>query len=245
MRQQLMAVNTSFKLKFDNKEVLIFDLDGTLIDSVPDLALSINQMLEALGRSTFPIEEIRSWIGNGAALLTKRALSGNINICPNLDNALFEKALAIFLDFYEQNVCVNTTLYPNVTATLKSLHNQGYRLAIVTNKPEQFVRPILEKFGLDALFETILGGDSLPKRKPDPMPLIHVYDTLKVTPSACVMIGDSKNDIAAAIAANIESVGLTYGYNHGEDIKSQGATIVLDDFADIIKTLPRSIAVAN
>ncbi|NTS78203.1 phosphoglycolate phosphatase [Catenovulum sp. SM1970] len=232
-------------MKFNNKEVLIFDLDGTLIDSVPDLALSINQMLETLGRATFPIDEIRSWIGNGAAVLTKRALSASIDICPNLDNALFEKALAIFLDYYEQNVCVDTTLYPNVTTTLKSLHSKGYRLAIVTNKPEQFVRPILEKFGLDDLFELILGGDSLPKRKPDPMPLIHVYNTLKVNQNECVMIGDSKNDISAATAANIESIGLTYGYNHGEDIKSQGATVVLDDFADIIETLPCSTAVAN
>ena len=224
---------------------MIFDLDGTLIDSVPDLALSLNQMLKALGMSTYPIETIRSWVGNGAAVLTKRALSGNIEISPDLDASLAEKALSIVLEFYTQNVCVDTTLYPNVAETLETLHKNNYRVVIVTNKPEQFVRPILEKMGLNHLFEMVIGGDSLPKRKPDPMPLNYVCEKLAVKPEQCVMIGDSKNDIFAANAANMQSVGLTYGYNHGEDINSHGATIVFDDFADIIDTLLHESEVTN
>ncbi|AOT08697.1 phosphoglycolate phosphatase [Pseudoalteromonas luteoviolacea] len=224
-------------MKFINKDVLLFDLDGTLIDSVPDLALSLNQMLNALDMKPFPTDTIRSWVGNGAAVLTKRALSGSIDINPDLDETYVEKALSIFLSYYEQNVCVETTLYPNVKNTLASLHSGGYRLVIVTNKPEQFVRPILKHLGLNDFFEMVVGGDSLPKRKPDPMQLTYVCETLGVTPSSCLMVGDSKNDIFAATAADMQSIGLTYGYNHGEDINSHGASLVLDDFADIIKTL--------
>lgn len=224
-------------LKFTNKEVLIFDLDGTLIDSVPDLALSINQMLTSLNRETFPVDTIRSWVGNGALVLTQRALSGDIAINTELEPALVEEALTVFLKYYEQNVCVDTSLYPNVQHSLQTLHEQGFRLVIVTNKPEQFVRPILKTLGLNHLFEMVVGGDSLPKRKPDPMQIEHVCSTLQVDASKCVMIGDSKNDIYAATAANMESIGLSYGYNHGEDINSHGASLVLDDFAEIIDTL--------
>ncbi|ESP91502.1 MULTISPECIES: phosphoglycolate phosphatase [Pseudoalteromonas] len=224
-------------MKFTNKDVLLFDLDGTLIDSVPDLALSINQMLNALNMTPYPTETIRSWVGNGAAVLTKRALSGSIDIAPDLDTTYVEKALSKFLSFYDQNVCVETTLYPNVKSTLESLHSSGYRLVIVTNKPEQFVRPILKHLGLNDFFEMVVGGDSLPKRKPDPMQLTYVCETLGVSPSSCLMIGDSKNDIFAATAAGMQSIGLTYGYNHGEDINSHGASLVLDNFADIIEAL--------
>jgi phosphoglycolate phosphatase len=232
-------------LKFTNKQVLLFDLDGTLIDSVPDLALSINEMLKALNMATYSTEVIRSWVGNGAEVLTKRALSGSIDISADLDPAFVEKALSIFLDFYAQNVCVDTCLYPNVKNTLETLQSNGYRLVIVTNKPEQFISPILETFGLNSLFEMLVGGDSLPKRKPDPMQLEYVCETLGVNAAKCIMIGDSKNDIFAATAANMESIGLTYGYNHGENIKSQGATLVLDDFADIIGTLMPTIISAS
>lgn len=224
-------------MKFTDKEVLIFDLDGTLIDSVPDLALSINQMLSKFDMATFSVDEIRRWVGNGASVLTQRALSGSININPSLDPIFVEKALSIFLKFYEQNVCVDTSVFPNVASTLETLHSQGYCLVIVTNKPEQFVRPILTKLGLNHLFEIVVGGDSLSKRKPDPMQLEYVCERLAVTPAKCVMIGDSKNDIFAATAAKMESIGLTYGYNHGEDINSHGATVVFDDFADILGSL--------
>lgn len=232
-------------MKFINKEVLIFDLDGTLIDSVPDLALSINQMLKSLDLPTHSTDVIRGWVGNGASVLTKRALSGNINICPNLNPSLVDKALEIFLKFYQKNICVNTTLYPNVKSCLENLKSKGYRLVIVTNKPEQFVRPILEELTLNSLFEMIIGGDSLPKCKPDPMQLLYVCEQLNINPSKCIMIGDSKNDIFAATASNMESIGLTYGYNHDEDIYSHGATLVIDDFSQIITALTQRNAVTS
>lgn len=201
-------------------------------------------MLEHFGKTTFPTDTIRSWVGNGAEVLTKRALSGSIDISDDLEPAFVAEALAIFLDFYDKNVCVDTTVYPHVKPTLKSLHEKGYRHVIVTNKPEQFVLPILAKFELDGLFEMVVGGDSLPKRKPDPMQLNYVCETLSVAPENCLMVGDSKNDIFAAKAANMHSIALTYGYNHGEDIKQTGASVVLDSFADIVETLAPA-AVAN
>lgn len=221
-------------MKFNNKQAILFDLDGTLIDSAPDLALAINHMLTTLGRETFSDDLIRSWVGNGAQVIVKRGLSGKADYDENIDPALFEKALAIFLTFYAENLCVDTVTYPNVRSSLKILKAQGYRLVIVTNKPFDLVEPILEGLQLDGLFELCLGGDSLAERKPSPLPLLHVCEQLDVTPAQCVMVGDSKNDILAANAANMESIGLTYGYNYGEDIAEHGPNLVCSDFADII-----------
>lgn len=224
-------------MKFNDKQVLLFDLDGTLIDSAPDLALAINQMLTELGRSTFSQQCIRGWVGNGAQVLVQRALSGRSDISRILDPVVVESAMAIFFASYRANICVTTRLYSGVLETLITLKKQGYRLVIVTNKPQRFIQPILDGLGLDGLFELILGGDSLAKRKPDPLPLNHVCQQLGVTPRQCVMIGDSKNDILAAKAANMQSVGLTYGYNYGEDIAIYRPELVLENFADLSAAL--------
>tara|TARA_R110001583_G_scaffold9433_9_gene44796 strand:- start:6094 stop:6798 length:705 start_codon:yes stop_codon:yes gene_type:complete len=223
-------------LKFNNKKAILFDLDGTLIDSAPDLALAINHMLTTLGRDTFSDDLIRSWVGNGAQVIVKRGLSGKADYDVDLDPELFDKALDIFLSFYAKNLCVDTVTYPNVRSTLKILKAQGYRLVIVTNKPFDFIEPILEGLELTGLFELCLGGDSLPERKPSSLPLLHVCELLSVTPAQCVMVGDSKNDILAANAADMQSIGLTYGYNYGEDIGEHNPDVVFDDFADIIAT---------
>jgi len=224
-------------LKFTNKEVILFDLDGTLIDSAPDLSLAVNHMLSTLQRPTFDQDIIRSWVGNGAQTLVKRGLSGQSAIDESIDPDLFEKSLQIFLNFYKNNLCIDTKLYPGVRACLKILKAKGYRLVIVTNKPFEFIEPILEGLQLTGLFEMLLGGDSLEKRKPDALPLLHVCEKLSVTVEQCLMVGDSKNDILAAKAAKMESVGLTYGYNYGEDIGLHNPEVVFDDFSDIVATL--------
>lgn len=224
-------------MRFSNKKVILFDLDGTLVDSAPDLASAVNHMLKLLGRESFDDELIRGWVGNGAQVLVKRGLSGDSVVDDSIDPAVISKALAIFLDHYAQNLSVRTLPYPNVPTTLKSLKAKGYRLVLVTNKPFDFIAPLLEGLGLADLFELSIGGDSLSKRKPDPMPLLHVCERLDVTVSECVMIGDSKNDILAANAAGMQSIGVTYGYNYGEAIDVYEPDSVVDDIAEIIGLL--------
>ena len=221
-------------MKFKDKKVIIFDFDGTLIDSEPDLAVAINHMLRQLNRETYTQEIISHWVGNGAEILVKRALSGNSKIDETIDNDFFKNALDIFLKFYAQNLCVKTYLYPNVKEVLIRLKDAGFIMVIVTNKPADFVAPILNGLGIDGLFEFYLGGDSLERKKPDPMPLIHVCKELNITVDACVMIGDSKNDILSANRANMQSVGVSYGYNYGEDIRTYNPTAVVDRFEDIL-----------
>lgn len=223
----------------DDKKLILFDLDGTLVDSARDLALAVNHMLQRIGRETFDSEVIRSWVGNGAQTLVKRGLSGSSEIDENIEHELFEEALDIFLDFYANNLCVETISYPNVVGTLKNLKNQGYRLALVTNKPYDFIAPLLEGLEMNGLFELCLGGDSLEKKKPHPMPLLHVCERLGVDASECVMVGDSKNDILAAKAAKMHSIGVTYGYNYNEPISVYQPEHVVEEFSAIAQLLSR------
>jgi len=224
-------------LKFKDKKLIIFDLDGTLIDSAPDLARAINYMLTELNYNTFDTHTIHEWVGNGAQILVKRALSGDKSIDENIDNELFENALKIFLEFYSKNLSVETVPYVNVPQTLNLLRDRGYRLAIVTNKPFDFVAPILEGLELISFFEYFIGGDSLIKKKPDPMPLLYVCDKLNVTVEESIMVGDSKNDILASARCNMQSIGVTYGYNYNEDISIHNPTVVIDDFKEILELL--------
>jgi phosphoglycolate phosphatase len=224
-------------LKFSNKKVIIFDLDGTLIDSSADLALAINHMLQTIGRDTFGLDEIHHWVGNGAQTLVKRALSGSAEISLNIDDKEFENALDIFLKFYAKNLAVKTITYPHVLSTLSKLKSHGYKLVIVTNKPFDFVEPILKTLELKEYFEFYLGGDSLKEKKPNPAPLLYVCDKLKVSVDQCVMVGDSKNDILAAQACNMQSIGVTYGYNYGEHISTHNPDVYFADFFKIGKLL--------
>ena len=226
-------------MTLQEKNVLLFDLDGTLVDSAPDLALAVNKTLLDLGKTEFDQHTIHHWVGNGAKVLIERALSGSAEIDPQLDPALSQDALAIFLAHYQQCLCVESRLYDDVKEGLLSLKNAGFRLAIITNKPAIFIEPILIGLGINNVFELLIGGDSLPERKPHPAPLHYALEQLKVSAEQCVMIGDSKNDILAAKAANIDSVGLTYGYNYGEDINQYQPQWCFDTFAELLTALKR------
>ena len=224
-------------MQLTDKKLLIFDLDGTLINSALDLALAVNYMLERLQRETFDEDIIHGWVGNGALTLVKRALLGKRELDDSLDEDYIQKALKIFLDYYENNLCNATLPYPNVIQTLETLKSKDYTLAIVTNKPFKFVAPILKGLQMDGLFSEILGGDSLNQKKPHPMPLLNVCETLNFSIESSVMIGDSKNDILAANACGMDSVGVTYGYNYGEEIGVHKPSIIIDDFSELLKIL--------
>jgi phosphoglycolate phosphatase len=224
-------------MKLTNKKHLIFDLDGTLIDSVPDLALALNNTMLELNRDIFCLDMIRTWVGNGSATLIKRALSGDVNIDENLSEELFNKAHKIFLEQYRLNVCEQTLMFDGVKSSLERLKNKGYTLSIVTNKPLVFVKPILDSFGIEELFSLYIGGDSLDVKKPNPKPLLYVCEKLGFNVEQSVMIGDSKNDIQAASNCSMQSIAVSYGYNYDEDISVHNPSVIIDNFEDILKIL--------
>lgn len=212
-------------------------MDGTLVDSAPDLAEALNLTLSELAYPTFENEIVEQWVGNGAQVLVQRGLSGKVEIDEGLDPALIKHGLHSFLSNYEQRLCVNTRLYDGVKNTLRSLKQQGYSLHIITNKPEKFISPIISSLDLNGLFSMLLGGDSLAEKKPSPLPLLHAMSLLDVSPKECIMIGDSGNDINAAHAAKMDSVGLTYGYSQGQDIRVYKPTYVLQSFDALLGLL--------
>lgn len=214
-------------------KVIIFDLDGTLIDSVPDLAHAVNTILKEVKKAPFETETIRGWVGNGSQMLVKRALCGDVEAKEVIDQAFLNHCVTLFSDAYQKNVCVHTTLYPNVMTLLKNLKQKGFILSIVTNKTYRFVEPILKQLKIDTYFDYYLGGDSLSEKKPSPMPLIEVCNRFDITAKEALMVGDSKNDILAANAAGMDSVAVTYGYNYGEEIISYSPTFIVEDIADI------------
>ena len=221
-----------------DKQLLIFDFDGTLIDSVPDLGDATNAMLTTLGKETYPISTIRNWVGNGSKVLVERALVGKIEVLEGeLTVEETDHAEQVFFDAYKNLSGSKTVAYPDVDSGLRKLKAAGFTLALVTNKPIRFVPKILQSFGWQDLFSEVLGGDSLPVKKPDPAPLLHVCEALNVTPEQAVMIGDSRNDILAGQNANMDTLGLSYGYNYGQDIRELNPTEAFDDFAALVDYL--------
>ncbi|WP_352288156.1 phosphoglycolate phosphatase [Psychrobacter sp. GW64-MNA-CIBAN-0177] len=221
-----------------DKQLLIFDFDGTLIDSVPDLADATNAMLTTLGKETYPIDSIRNWVGNGSRMLVERAMVGKVEVLEGeLTVEEADHAEQVFFEAYNNISGSKTVAYPYVDSGLKKLKDAGYTLALVTNKPIRFVPKILQSFGWQDLFAEVLGGDSLAVKKPDPAPLLHVCDALDVTPAQAVMIGDSRNDILAGQNANMDTLGLSYGYNYGQDIRELNPTAAFDDFVTLVDYL--------
>ena len=211
-------------MKLDTTRAILFDLDGTLIDSVPDLAAAVNATLERYGRDGVEEERVRRWVGNGARVLVRRALE-NAGI-----GVPFDEALQTFMEAYEARMCDRTRCYEGVPETLAALRERGYRMGVVTNKPHRFVAPILEHLKIDGFFDAVLGGDALPEKKPHPLPLLTMAGKLGARIPECAMVGDSKNDILAAKAAGMPSVAVEYGYNYGEPIEEAGPDLVVEEF---------------
>jgi len=216
-------------------KMVMIDLDGTLIHTAPDLADCANRMLADLGRAPFPVETVMTWIGNGVPRLVKRALTGQMMAEP--DAALFDAALAIFQKHYAAHVSDLSRPFPGVIEGLTQLKARGYRLACITNKAEAFTLPLLKNLDLYKYFELILSGDSLPKQKPDPLPLLHACRHFGITPDHGVLVGDSSNDVEAARAAGMPVLCVPYGYNHGHDIRDSHPDAVVDSLTGVDRHL--------
>jgi phosphoglycolate phosphatase len=173
--------------------MVMIDLDGTLINTAPDLADSVNIMLERMGREPWPLDKVSGWIGNGVSRLVKRALTDSMDGEPDSDD--YDKGYALFLQAYGENVSAKSRPYEGVVSGLDKLKAAGYRLACVTNKAEAFTLPLLADLKLDGYFELVVSGDSLPRKKPDPLPLTHACDFFGITPQQGILIGDSANDV--------------------------------------------------
>ena len=212
--------------------LVMFDLDGTLIDSVPDLAEAVDRMLVELGRAPAGVEKVRDWVGNGARVLVRRALAGGLDHAA-VGEAETEQALARFLDIYAD--CHHlTALYPGVHELLEALSTAAVELAVVTNKPERFVAPLLEQVGLGGYFRWIIGGDTLAQQKPDPAALLQVMRLAGVEAAQSLFVGDSRNDVLAARAAAVPCVAVSYGYNHGRPIAEERPSLVVDSLAELL-----------
>ncbi|EGR7944802.1 phosphoglycolate phosphatase [Vibrio vulnificus] len=215
-------------------KLIAFDLDGTLLDSVPDLAVAADQATRAVGFPGVTELQVRDYVGNGADILIGRALSQSLTINPELSDELRAQARELFDDFYQQTGHKLSHLYPTVKETLKELHQAGFTLALVTNKPSKFVPDVLQQHGIADYFVDVLGGDSFPEKKPNPIALNWLMEKHQIQPTEMLMVGDSKNDILAAKNAGCASFGLTYGYNHGEPISASEPDFVADSLAQLL-----------
>lgn len=219
-------------------QVVICDLDGTLIHTGPDLAQAVNLMLAELERDTYPEEKVFEWIGNGVPRLVKRALTGSRDGEP--DPAEFDPALEVFRRHYMAVVSDRSRPFPGVIEALSRLRERGFRLACVTNKAQAFTERLLRDLAMDHYFEITLSGDSLPKKKPDPLPLQHICEHFGVTPARAVLVGDSINDIQAAAAAGMPVVCVSYGYNQGMDLTKSDPAAMIDSFQQLDELLEYS-----
>ncbi len=210
---------------------VLIDLDGTLIDSVPDLTYCVDEMMKQIDMPVRGLDAVRQWVGNGVETLTERALVNAIDGKPDTD--LMTKAYPIFLELYKHNNSQRSCVYDGVKEGIQWMKDNGYRVGCVTNKAEAFTIPLLKSKGLFDLFEVVVSGDTCEKKKPDPMPLLHAAKLMGVNPDNALMLGDSCSDVKAARAAGFNIFCMTYGYNHGEDIRDYNPDVVMDSFMEL------------
>ncbi len=216
--------------------LVIFDLDGTLVDSAPDLAAAVDGTLDAHGVPRPGETRVRRWIGGGARLMLQRALNW---AGEDLPEAAAQRLYPHFYERYAAEVAVRTRPYEGIEGALHVIAQSGYSLAVATNKPETLARRLLSKLGMDECFVEVVGGDTLAQKKPSPAPLLEITRRLGETPAAAVMVGDSAVDIEAARAAGMRSLGVDWGYGGVCELRAAGPNAILTTPAE----LPAALAI--
>lgn len=212
-------------------DLILFDLDGTLVDSVPDLAFCIDEMMRALGRSAHGEDRVRGWVGNGVDRLVKRALTGELQAEP--EEAEFARAKALFDVLYADNTSQRSQLFPGVREGLQRAADANIKLGCVTNKAGRFTEPLLRDMDIADYFGIAVSGDTLAQIKPHPAPLLHAAKFFGIEPSQALMVGDSMHDVEAARAAGFAVIAVSYGYNHGVDIREAKPDTVIDSLTEL------------
>jgi len=207
-----------------NPAIFVFDLDGTLVDSLPDMLSAMNRFLADLGRPAAGPDDICRWVGDGASVLVQRALTAT----GGMPDRSIGELTAAYIDHYRGNAAHDTKPYPGVIATLERLAAAGHAMAVCTNKPRDLAVELLEGLGMMKFFRAVLGGDSVPAKKPDPG---HLTATLRAVGAEgrAVMVGDTRNDVLAARGAGIPVVAVSFGYGD-VDPRDLGADVLIDDF---------------
>ncbi len=213
-------------------KAVVIDLDGTLLDTVGDLASAANSMRSELGLAALDPKVIKTFVGKGIANLVSRTLTDGSG---NLGQAALNTAIALFERHYALCLTETSRPYPGVEKGLQALRAKGLRLGCITNKAARFTQPLLASTGLDGYFEIVLSGDSLPRKKPDPLPLRHAARFFNVEPRQLLLVGDSVNDIQAARAAGCPVFVVPYGYNEGQDIRALDYDVLIEGLDEAAK----------
>lgn len=224
-------------------QAVLIDLDGTLIDTIPDLADAANAMLVELGAAPLPQEDVATYVGKGTENLVRRCLSDPRAGLP-VDDTSVAQALQVFGRHYHAVNGRRSQVYPGVREGLAAMQERGLQLAVVTNKPTEFTLPLLELTGLASWFSVVVCGDTCARKKPDPTPLLHACEQLRCEPSRALAIGDSVNDALAARAAGMTVLAVPYGYNEGRDIHEldiDGIVFGIDKAAEWLSSQPGHI----
>jgi phosphoglycolate phosphatase len=212
---------------------VLFDLDGTLVDTASDIASALNRALGERGLKSLPVSDVTRMIGRGGPMLIERATD---ILSPAITHAERASLLERFYHYYEEAEESGesvATPYSNVTSTLNQLHDAGLRLAVVTNKHSRFAKALLQRFEWSPYISVLVGGDTCERRKPDPEPLLFACHSLGILPAQALMVGDSTNDVQAARAAAIPVVCVPYGYNEGRDARNLPCDALIDTLADL------------
>lgn len=227
--------------KLPEIQAVAFDLDGTLVDSIGDLAASCNAMRQALDLPLLEESVLLSFVGDGIGRMVHRALTNDHESLA--EQSLWEKGFALFVRHYMEHLTDRTRPYPQVEDTLGLLKTLHLPLAVITNKSERFAAMILRQLGLEDEFSLLIGGDTLPEKKPHALPLLHACENFGIAPEHLLMVGDSRNDILAAKNAGCVSCGVMFGYGRMEELIRQPETtpdFTVHHFIDIYQTIKKN-----